>query len=62
MYSTSNEDIVRNLNQITDKVIIHYRPDPFYAVGQFYEHFNQIEDAEVKVIMKRHGYRPSIHS
>ena len=56
--SSSNEDIVSKLNQIADKVIVLYRPDPFYAVGQFYEHFNQVEDAEVKKIMKRHGYRP----
>ena len=62
MYSTSNEDVVSKVNQIADKVTILYRPDPFYAVGQFYEHFNQVEDAEVKEIMKRHGYRPSIHS
>ena len=56
--SSSNEDIVSKLNQIADKVIVLYRPDPFYAVGQFYEHFNQVEDTEVKEIMKRHGYRP----
>jgi putative phosphoribosyl transferase len=58
MHATSNEDIVSKLNQIADKVIVLYRPEPFYAVGQFYEHFNQVEDAEVKEIMKRHGYRP----
>ena len=57
MYSSSNDDIVSKLNQIADKVIVLYRPDPFYSVGQFYEHFNQVEDAEVKEIMKRHGYR-----
>jgi putative phosphoribosyl transferase len=44
MYSTSNEDVVSKLNQIADKVIILYRPEPFYAVGRFYKHFNQVED------------------
>ena len=58
MYSSLNEDIVSKLNQIADKVIVLYRPDPFYSVGQFYDHFNQVEDAEVKEIIKRHGYRP----
>jgi putative phosphoribosyl transferase len=56
--SSSFEDIVSKLNQIADKVVVLYRPDPFYSVGQFYEHFDQVEDAEVKEIMKRHGYKP----
>ena len=56
--SSSNDDIVSKLNQIVDKVIVLYRPDPFYSVGQFYERFDQVDDAEVKEIMKRHGYNP----
>ncbi|MFL6413857.1 MAG: phosphoribosyltransferase [Nitrososphaeraceae archaeon] len=55
---SSNEDIVSKLNQIADKVIILYRPEQFYAVGQFYEHFEQVSDTEVREIMIRHGYRP----
>ena len=55
---SSNEDIVGKLNHIADKVIVLYRPEPFYSVGQFYEHFEQVEDAGVKEIMKRHRYRP----
>ena len=54
----SNEDIVSKLNQIADKVIILYRPEPFYSVGQFYTHFEQVSDEEVREIMIRHGYRP----
>jgi putative phosphoribosyl transferase len=57
IYSSLNEDVISKLNQIADKVIVLHRPDPFYSVGQFYEHFNQVEDVEVKEIMKRHGYR-----
>jgi putative phosphoribosyl transferase len=56
--SSSNEDIVSKLNQIADKVIVLYRPEPFYSVGQFYEHFEQVSDAEVREIMKKHGHRP----
>ncbi|MFL6382567.1 MAG: phosphoribosyltransferase [Nitrososphaeraceae archaeon] len=55
---SSNEDIVSKLNQIADKVIILYRPEQFYAVGQFYEHFEQVSDAEVREIMIRHGHGP----
>jgi predicted phosphoribosyltransferase len=57
MYS-SNDDIVGKLYQMADKVIILYRPEPFSSVGQFYKHFDQVDDAEVRDIMKRHGHRP----
>jgi putative phosphoribosyl transferase len=56
--STHEHDIVNKLNQIADKVIVLYRREPFYSVGQFYEHFEQVSDAEVREIMKRHGYKP----
>src|ERR671932_184272 len=49
--SSSNEDVVTKLNQIADKVIILYRPEPFYSVGQFYKQFEQVSDAEVREIM-----------
>jgi len=55
--SSPNEDTVSKLNQIVDKVIVLYRPEPFYSVGQFYKHFEQVSDAEVREIMKRHGHR-----
>jgi putative phosphoribosyl transferase len=58
LQSSSNEDIVSKLNQIADKVIILYRPEPFYSVGQFYEQFEQVSDTEVREIMIRHGHRP----
>jgi putative phosphoribosyl transferase len=58
LQSSSNDDIVSKLNQIADKVIILYRPEPFYAVGQFYRIFEQVSDSEVREIMKRHGHRP----
>lgn len=54
--TSSNESIASKLNQIADKVIILYTPEPFYSVGQFYENFEQISDNEVREIMKRHGY------
>jgi predicted phosphoribosyltransferase len=52
---SSKEDIVSKLNQIVDKVIILYRPEPFYSVGQFYRNFEQVSDDKVRYIMKRHG-------
>jgi hypothetical protein len=53
-------DTVDRLKQVVgnnDKVIVLYTPEPFIAVGQFYEEFGQISDIEVKKIMKRHGYK-----
>jgi putative phosphoribosyl transferase len=57
LQSSSNDDIVSKLNQIAGKVIVLYRPELFYSVVQFYEHFEQVSDSEVKEIMKRHGHR-----
>jgi putative phosphoribosyl transferase len=55
---SSNEDVVRKHNQIADKIIVLYRPEPFYSVGQFYKYFEQVSDGEVREIMKRHGHKP----
>ncbi len=40
-------DVVRNLGQEVDKVICLSTPEPFFAIGQFYEEFEQVEDEEV---------------
>jgi len=53
-------DTVARLKQIigdNDKVIVLYTPEPFIAVGRFYEDFGQVSDDEVKNIMKRHVYK-----
>jgi putative phosphoribosyl transferase len=50
------EDILEDLNGIADKVIVLYTPEPFGAVGHFYQDFAQVSDQEVKEIMKKHGY------
>lgn len=48
--------ILEKLNQIADKVIVIFTPYDFAAVGQFYEHFDQVSDKEVKEIMKKYGF------
>lgn len=48
--------MLKNLNKVADDVIVLYSPEDFMAVGAFYQNFAQIEDDEVKGIMKRHGY------
>jgi predicted phosphoribosyltransferase len=49
-------EILEDLNNIADKVIVLYTPEPFGAVGRFYQDFNQVSDEEVKEIMKKYGY------
>jgi len=48
--------ILEKLKQIADKVIVIFTPYDFAAVGQFYEHFDQVSDKEVKEIMKKYGF------
>ncbi len=50
--------ILDKLNQIADKVIVIFSPYDFAAVGQFYEHFDQVSDKEVKEIMNKYGFNP----
>ena len=52
-------DILEDLNGIADKVIVLYTPEPFGAVGRFYQDFAQVSDQAVKDIMKKYGYNVS---
>ncbi len=49
--------ILDDLNQIADEVIVLYTPEPFIAIGRFYDDFGQVSDNEVKEIMKKYGYK-----
>jgi predicted phosphoribosyltransferase len=40
-------DTVRELAQLADEAVCLSTPEPFLAVGRFYQNFDQIEDAEV---------------
>ena len=52
--------IVNKLNEIADKVIVIFSPYDFAAVGQFYEHFDQVSDKEVKDIMNKYGFNAQV--
>jgi phosphomannomutase len=45
-------ETVERLSQIADRVICLRSPEPFYAIGQFYADFRQVEDDEVIGILK----------
>jgi putative phosphoribosyl transferase len=50
----ATNDTIDKLDEIADKVIVLSITREFYAVGQFYENFDQVEDKEVKEIMKKY--------
>ncbi|MEM3401382.1 MAG: phosphoribosyltransferase [Nitrososphaerota archaeon] len=49
-------DVVRSLRREVDKVVCLSTPEPFFAIGQFYEEFEQVEDEEViRLLSARRG-------
>jgi putative phosphoribosyl transferase len=50
-------EILDDLNQVADEVIVLYTPEPFIAIGRFYQDFAQVSDNEVKEIMRKYGYK-----
>lgn len=41
------------LRKDADEVVCLAEPDPFYAIGLYYEHFEQVEDAEVLRLLEQ---------
>ena len=51
------DEILVQLKQVAEEVIVLDTPDPFIAIGRFYEDFDQVSDNQVKEIMKKYGYK-----
>ncbi|ADL08385.1 phosphoribosyltransferase [Thermosediminibacter oceani] len=45
-------DTLRELQDLVDEVVYIYSEEPFYAVGQFYSDFREVQDDEVLVMLK----------
>lgn len=45
-------DTIFEISQLADKIIFLDAPEPFFALGQFYQDFPQISDEEVIEILK----------
>jgi len=45
-------DTARSMRSRVDKVIALEEPELFYAVGQFYKHFDQVSDDEVLAVLR----------
>lgn len=41
-----------DLTQEADEVVCLHQPEPFYAVGLYYDHFEPVEDADVQQILR----------
>ena len=48
---------LRELGRLADRVVCPAAPSHFTAVAQFYEHFEQVEDAEVVEVMTRQAQK-----
>lgn len=47
-------DTCLRLREFTDELVCLTQPEPFYAVGQFYLSFEQVQDAEVVETLRRY--------
>jgi putative phosphoribosyl transferase len=50
---------VRQIAAEADEVVCLEVPDHFYAMGQFFEDFSQVSDAEVVTILRQSGLKPA---
>jgi putative phosphoribosyl transferase len=50
----SGENYVSEIDSLADGVVVLEQPEPFYAVGQVYQDFNQTTDEEVISLLE--GY------
>lgn len=49
-------DSIAELQQLADGVYCLETPAPFYAIGQWYEDFHQLNDDDVRALLSRHGF------
>ena len=45
------EEAVMELSKEADRVVCLATPEPFFAIGQFYEDFDQVQDEDVRAIL-----------
>jgi putative phosphoribosyl transferase len=49
----ASRQAVRLLQPAVDQLVVLAEPDPFYAVGLYYQHFDQVTDDEVIDYLRR---------
>lgn len=53
-----SRDALQRVSSITDEVIYLHLPEPFYAIGQWYEYFGQLSDDDVVNLLEQAHARP----
>ncbi len=46
-------ETLKKIKEYADEIVCLYTPEPFFAIGQFYEKFEQLEDEEVIEILNK---------
>lgn len=57
----ASPDRLREVGRWCDRIVCLAAPENFYAIGQFYEDFSQVEDEEVVALLRRFASGPSAH-
>jgi len=55
----ASSTVCHELEVVADEVVCTETPEPFYAVGLWYESFEQTSDAEVCDLLVQAAYRPA---
>lgn len=51
----ASQDAIERLEREADEVVCPYVPEYFYAIGQFYADFGQVDDEQVLEILRAHS-------
>ena len=54
-----SRESLQRVSSITDEVIYLHLPEPFYAIGQWYEYFGQLSDDDVVNLLEQAHARPA---
>jgi putative phosphoribosyl transferase len=55
----ASSTVCHELEAVADEVVCAATPEPFYAVGLWYENFEQTSDAEVCNLLAQAAHRPA---
>jgi putative phosphoribosyl transferase len=50
-------ETILSLKKDADQIVCLAKPEPFYAIGEFYENFDQTTDQEVMELLKQNRRR-----
>jgi putative phosphoribosyl transferase len=56
----ASSTVCHELETVADEVVCAATPEPFYAVGLWYENFEQTSDAEVCDLLAQAAHRPDV--